>query len=299
MSRNCKYCDTPLAGYETFCPGCGRELSADGGAGFRPDTAEDTYESVAPKAAASAQSMSDDKWFPADFAEPEPKRASKPPVPQRKPAARRISQQKTAPRRPTPKAAANQQTITGKPRMILLGALAVAAILLIALGLNLLRGGDDRVTYPFTPVVDTYFAAVRTANAEKFIATRPAAYTQYLTEGSGSAYDSESHYRSETAATLHSRLEDYKAQYGDIRSISYELTAVKRYNHRCEALSEVLNGWYDFPENAVSDAYIVSGKYTVHGSGGSGEYNITELLLIQIGDEWYFSPDAGSYWKGE
>lgn len=298
MSQNCKYCGTPLAGYETFCPGCGRELSTDDGAGFRPDTAEDTYEPV-PSKAASAQSMTDDEWFPADFAEPEPKPAPKPAVPQRKPAARRSSPQKAAPRRPAQRPAANQQTITGRPRMILLGALAVAAVLLIALGISLLRGGDDRVTYPFTPVVDNYFAAVRTANAEKFIATRPEAYTAYLTAGSGSAYDSESHYRSETAATLHSRLEDYKAQYGDIKSISYELTAVKRYNHRCEALSEVLTGWYDFPENAVSDAYIVSGRYAVHGSANSGEYDITELLLIQIGDEWYFSPDAGSYWKGE
>ena len=77
------------------------------------------------------------------------------------------------------------------------------------------------------------------------------------------------------------------------------MTSVVHYNHRCEALSQVLAGWYDFPENSVSDAYIVNGSYTVKGTSGSGDYNIDELLLIKIGNDWYFSPDAGSYWRAE
>lgn len=291
MNQKCQFCGTPLAGYETYCPGCGRDLPSAEGAGFRPDTAEDTFESLP---TATVQRMSNDEWFPEDFAEPTPVPTPKPAAPQRKSPPRRSS-------RPGParRSAPTQTTITGKPRVILLTALAVAAVLLILLGISILRGGDDRVTYPFTPVLDTYFASVRTANAEKFIATRPAAYTAYLTAGSGSAYDNENHYRSETAASLHNRLDGYKAQYGAIRDITYDLTAVSRYNHRSEALSAVLTGWYDFPENAVRDAYIVSGAYTVRGSEAEGTYDITELLLIQIGDEWYFSPDAGSYWKGE
>ena len=295
MNQKCKFCGTPLAGYETFCPGCGRDLPSAEGAGFRPDTAEDTFESIP---STSAQHMSNDEWFPDEFAEPEAAPTQKNSVPQQKYPSNHSKQpeaRRTPPRRP----AAAQTTITGKPRIILLASLAVAAVLLIVLGIGILRGNDDRVTYPFTPVLDTYFTAVRTANAEKFIATRPAAYTTYLTTGSGSAYDNEGHYRSETAASLHTRLDGYKAQYGSIRDISYDLTTVSRYNHRCEALSDVLTGWYDFPENAVSDAYIVSGTYTVRGSDADGTYDIAELLLIRIGDEWYFSPDAGSYWKGE
>ena len=297
MNQKCQFCGTPLAGYETFCPGCGRDLPSAEGAGFRPDTAEDTFESIP---ATAAQRMSNDEWFPEEFPEPAPEAKAKSPVPQRKSPLRRPNRPAAPIRRDPPrKPAAAQTTITGRPRMILLASLAAAAVLLIVLGISILRGGDDRVTYPFTPVLDTYFTAVRTANAEKFIATRPAAYTAYLTAGGGSAYDSEGHYRSETAASLHNRLDDYKAQYGNIREITYDLTAVNRYNHRCEALSDVLTGWYDFPEKAVNDAYIVSGQYTVRGSEAGGTYDISELLLIRIGDEWYFSPDAGSYWKGE
>lgn len=297
MNQKCQFCGTPLAGYETFCPGCGRDLPTAEGAGFRPDTAEDTFEPIPAATPASAHSMSDDEWFPTDFAEPDP--VPKPAAPQRRSPAR-TPMQPAAPKRSAPrKPAAQPVTITGRSRMILLASLTVAAVLLIALGISLLRGGDDRVVYPFTPVMDTYFTAVRTANAEKFIATRPAAYTAYLTSGGGSPYDNEGHYRSETAASLHARLDGYKAQYGSIREITYDLTAVNRYNHRCEALSDVLTGWYDFPENTVSDAYIVSGTYTVRGDSASGEHAINELLLIQIDGEWYFSPDAGSYWKGE
>ena len=309
MSQTCKHCGTPLAGYETFCPGCGRELSVDAGAGFRPDTAEDTFTPVTaekpPKKA--AQSTMADEWFPDDFAEPETKPVRKQPVPQRKSAARQTTPQRNAPqRRPAARApqrhsAPEKNTLTGTQRKVFLGAMAVLAVILVIVGINMLRGGGEkqRITYPFTSVVDQYFDSVRTANAGKFVATRPAAYTAYLTSGTGSAYENESDYRSQMAATLQTRLEEYRAQYGDIKSIEYELSDVKQYNHRCEALSNVLTGWYNFPENAVTDAYIVSGAYTVQGSKGSGTYDIAGLLLIQIDGEWYFSPDAGSYWKGE
>lgn len=309
MSQTCKHCGTPLAGYETFCPGCGRELPADAGAGFRPDTAEDTFTPVTaakpPKKA--AESMTEDEWFPADFAELKTKPARKQTVPQQKFAARQsaphrsAAQRRPAERTQQRRSSAKQTTLTGTQRKVFLGAMAALAIVLVIAGISMLRGGGEkqRVTYPFTSVVDQYFDSVRTANAGKFVATRPAAYTAYLTSGTGSAYENESEYRSQMAATLQTRLEEYRAQYGDIKSIEYELSDVKQYNHRCEALSNVLTGWYNFPENAVTDAYIVSGAYTVQGNKGSGSYDITGLLLIQIDGEWYFSPDAGSYWKGE
>lgn len=319
MNQTCKHCGTPLAGYETFCPGCGRELSAEVGAGFRPDTAEDTYapETIKKPQPVSAKTMTEDEWFPADFSEPQSQRVPKQPAPQRNSATRpqHAATRSTRPARPNPantarrpanqtpqrRSSAKGSTLTGRQRQIFLIAMAALALVLVITGVSMLRGGGEkqRVVYPFTAVVDQYFEAVRTANAGKFVGTRPSAYTAYLTTGTGSAYENESDYRSQTAATLQTRLEDYQTQYGKIKSIDYELSEVRQYNHRCEALSGVLTGWYDFPENAVSDAYIVSGTYTVQGSDGNGTYDISELLLIQIDGEWYFSPDAGSYWKGE
>ena len=63
MNQKCQFCGTPLAGYETFCPGCGRDLPTAEGAGFRPDTAEDTFEPIPAATPASAHSMSDDEWI--------------------------------------------------------------------------------------------------------------------------------------------------------------------------------------------------------------------------------------------
>ena len=210
-----------------------------------------------------------------------------------------------APRRPArpPQRRAPQkraaEPMNGRSRTLLLAAMGVLVVVFVFLGAKMLFGGSDRATYPFTPVVDRYFAAVRTANANTYIATRPQAYTQYLTTGTGSSYENESEYRAETAASLHTRLAEYQAQFGTIREITYDLTGIVHYQHRCAALSEVLTGWYGFPENSVTDAYIANGSYTVRGDNGSADYNISELLLIQIGGEWYFSPNAGSYWRGE
>ena len=320
MSQTCKHCGTPLAGYETFCPGCGREIPANAGAGFRPDAAEDTYTpTMSRQQSRSARQMQADEWFPDDaFDAPQPSARSRRPAPQRKPAQRAAARPAGAPsrrlaspqrspdRRPVsaPKTAsrraAQPATLTGRQRLIFLGAMAVLALVLIIAGISLLSGGQEsRVTYPFTAVLDQYFESVRTANANKFVATRPPEYIAYLTTDAGGAYENESDYRSQIAATLKTRLEDYQAQYGDIQSITYELHEIKRYNHRCEALSQVLTGWYDFSENAVTDAYIVSGAYAVQGANGRGDYEISELLLIQIDGSWYFSPDAGSYWRGE
>lgn len=173
----------------------------------------------------------------------------------------------------------------------------VAAIALLITGVRALFG--EKTEYPFSGVLDTYFTAVRTGNANTFIATRPDDFIRYLTTGSGSKYENESDYRAQMAAELQQRLADYQAMYGDIKSITYELTSVMRYEHRCEALSGVLTGWYHFPENAVTDAYIVDGAYTIKGSKGFGDAEINDLLLIQIGGEWYFSPDAGSYWRAD
>lgn len=332
MDQKCKFCGTPLEGYETFCPGCGRELPEQSGAGFRPEDAEDTYAREFVNAVPDTQAATGDEWFPEAFDEP------KPAVPQRKfitarpdqpnpvraeePARPRPTRRETHPdqaapvrRRPAaertaaqPKPAKPQPDrkprtaadLTGRQRKLLLGALTVVAVLLLLIGGKMiLGGGEKRVTYPFTPVVDRYFEAVRTGNANTFIDTRPGVYTTYLTTGTGSAYENESDYRAQTAATLQTRLAGYEAQYGNIRSIEYELTEVRRYNHRCEALSDVLEGWYGFPDNAVSDAYIVNGTYTIKGAKGAGEHAIEELLLIQIDGNWYFSPDAGSYWRAE
>lgn len=333
MDQTCKYCGTPLEGYETFCPGCGRELPGDDGAGFRPDadSTEDTYSNEPVRRGTfqrrpePAQSMSSDEWFPTEFDEPDAppvrrtvqRTASDKRPPQRSRTAQAVRKSQPA-RQSRPQRTASAQArrmtqtqsrrtlrkpasqpLTGRNRLILLGALGALALVLLICGVGMLFGGEDRVVYPFTPVVDQYFTSVRTANANTYIATRPDLYTTYLTTGPGSAYKNESDYRAQTAATLQARLAEYQSQFGDIRSITYELTSVTRYNHRCAALSDVLTGWYGFPENAVSDAYIVKGVYTVKGEDGSGSYAIDDLLLIKIDESWYFSPDAGSYWRAE
>lgn len=344
MNRTCRFCGTPLEGYETFCPGCGRELTPDSGTGFRPeiDSAEDTF---SPSARAA------DDWFMED-ANPEDDRQSEAVREDHRPEAhgangRRATpdegdalRRHAAPRRssgrpgaavhgarpngargrsePTHRSGArgrrssapSRQTarpgagssvqLNPKQRMILLGALAVAAVLLIALSVRLLSGGGSpQPTYEFSALLDTYFESVRTADANKFISTRPPEYVTYLTTGTGGAYPTAAVYRSETANKLQARLDGYTAEYGEVRVIRYRVDEVNSYVHRCEALSGVLTSWYGFRENEVADAVTVSGAYTVQGTKATGEFEFQDLLLIRIGDTWYFSPDAGSYWKAE
>lgn len=306
MNLKCKHCGTELAGYETFCPGCGRELPARGGAGFRPDA--DTTDDMTAFAA--------DELFPETFEEPVIQRRTAPVRPVQKPVqprpvvrkparpeTRPVQQerpvQQARPARQERRPARNSRPLNAAQRRLVLGVLAAVGVILLVLLGSMFMGGDERTVYPFTGVVDNYFSAVKTGNANTFIETRPPAYTAYLTSGSGSAYSSESEYRAKTAAALQERLTGYETEYGKIKSIKYELTDVRRYNHRCEALSDVLTGWYQFPQQAVTDAYIVSGTYTVQGAKGAGEYAIDELLLIYTNDGWYFSPDAGNYWRAE
>lgn len=301
MNRKCRFCGTPLEGYETFCPGCGRELTPDSGTGFRPeiDAAEDTPVPPAREA---------DEWFMEDAAS-QAKRPTAPArnehtmdAPRRNAAPRRARPNgagKSGARRPRPNARGSAQ-LNPKQRMILLGALAVAAVLLVALSVRLLRGnGPTQPAYEFSALLDAYFESVRTADADKFISTRPPEYVTYLTTGTGGAYPTEAVYRSETANKLQSRLDGYTEEYGEVRVIRYRINAVNSYLHRCEALSGVLTSWYGFRENEVADAVTVSGTYTVQGTKATGEFEFQDLLLIRIGDSWYFSPDAGSYWKAE
>lgn len=309
MDQKCKHCGAALEGYESFCPDCGRDLTETEAAPCTEPLPEDPADwftvheddevpqlrktAVRRPAQADAQ--------PSRPLSPQPERAAYPDRSERREPPRAAQQRRPAPKKPgapaqTPKKRA-AQPVTIPARTLKIAALA---LLLIAgvLTFTMCRG-SDRAEYPFTAVVDRYFAAVRTANANNYIATRPAEYTAYLTTGAGSAYQNESDYRAQTSSALHERLAEYQEQYGDIRSITYELTSVIHYNHRCEALSDVLTGWYNFPENSVTDAYIVNGSYTVGGTAGSGDYNIDELLLINIGGQWYFSPDAGNYWRAE
>ncbi|MDO4356626.1 MAG: hypothetical protein Q4E13_08975 [Clostridia bacterium] len=329
MSQKCKFCGTSLEGYETLCPGCGREISPDGGAPaddwFMEETSEPAPRSSRrtegdgahedrrmsargnsghPGGRRAARHMSDAPGLPDDFAGQRPARRpngsggvkSGKPAPQ----ARRGGSARKKAASDGGRAALGSHPLNRRQRMILLGALAGAAVLLIALCAHLIwGGGTSDPVYDFSSVLNTYFDSVRTADADKFISTRPPEYVTYLTTGTGGAYPTQAVYRSEMASNLQQRLEGYEAEYGDVRAIRYTLTQITSYAHRCEALSDVLTAWYGFSNHSVTNAVIVDGKYTVQGTKATGEFEFENLLLIQIGDTWYFSPDTGSFWKAE
>lgn len=302
MSQKCRFCGTALEGYETFCPGCGRELTPDSGSGFRP--APDAFGEIRTSDAKEKAARTHPANAPVDLFMEQPARR---PEPRRSPANRSPANRHPANRRtasgkrsPSKRRVNSHSRMSQTQRMALLGALAVAAVVLIALSVRLIRGGSSSgSSYDFSGVLNTYFESVQSADPDKFISTRPPAYVSYLTTGTGGAYPTEAVYRNETASTLQARLENYEAEYGDVRAIRYYLDDIASYTHRCEALSDVLTAWYGFPAHSVQDAVIINGTYTVQGTKATGEFAIADLLLIQIDGTWYFSPNAGSYWKAE
>ena len=176
---------------------------------------------------------------------------------------------------------------------LILAAVTLAALLL-AVGISLLSRKPGVPAY--AGVLERYFNALENRDAAAFASTRPEAYIAYLTR-EGGAYLNYTVYVNDMAQDIDRRMNEYTAACGRNVRISFRVDKAVDIAPYVEKISSILARWYAFPENSVSRALIVEGSYTVKGSSASQTYPIGETLLLEIGGEWYFSPDIGQSWR--
>ena len=175
-------------------------------------------------------------------------------------------------------------------------AIATLAVLLVALaGWYVSRA---RAKPEYAQVLDRYFTALEKRDAEAYAQTRPDAYIAYLTREDGGAFLNYTVYVNDLAKAIDERMNGYAAACGSNIRIAYRIDQALDIAPYIPRIDTTLSRWYDFPEDSVEQALLVSGSYTVCGNSASQQYEIGETLLLKIGGDWYFSPDIGQSWRG-
>ena len=185
-----------------------------------------------------------------------------------------------------------------KPKSMLGLALAAGTVVVLAvvICIAVFSGGNGEKP-GYARVLDRYFAALTDRSAEGYASTRPDAYIAYLTREDGGSYLSRDLYINDLTQTIDTRMNGYAAVCGSNLRINYSIEQALDMSPYIGRISETLAGWYDFPADSVTSAVLVTGGYTVRGNSGAQQFPIDETLLLEIGGEWFFSPDIGKSWR--
>ena len=184
---------------------------------------------------------------------------------------------------PTPQAQSNQY-YKGSPSPLklnnkMIGIIACAMVAVIVVVAIAGAGGG------YKSVVSKYFKAIETTNENTYYSLLQNEYIRYMTVDSW--YKNTNEFKKDIKKELEEELDSFKSSYGANIKFSHRIVNATKFTREelQEAEAYLVNS-YGFKRGQLKDAYKLKIDLTVKGSRGSGEYEITNFIVVKIGNKW-------------